>query len=176
MKIYLIYFLKDNKMGITRSESLKKLTSLNKNPTIQLFLKKLFSNKKLDISEVEFLLKFSLILIREYEKNKSDQIMIEFAYEIIARVSINTNDYTSLYDFSVNYGYYPIAQKLLNMDLKYLETAQHYLNQIQLKNYQQENKTLTLEQFNIFQELDTTSSQKNYFSCPNIIWKIRIYL
>lgn len=70
----------------------------------------LYKKKYLENIDQEFLFSVSLLLIEEYEKQQ-EKWLIELSYFIIASVSIRTKNYRALYDFSINYGYYPIAKK-----------------------------------------------------------------
>jgi hypothetical protein len=66
----------------------------------------------LDNKEKTFLLTVALLLLRKYQKDRRVTSFVELAYHIILRYSLAFGDYIPLYDFSVNIGFYPIAQAI----------------------------------------------------------------
>ena len=75
----------------------------------------LYFTQSLSSKDAEFLFSVALLLIEEFERKREQNIylLIEYAYLIIARTCFKINDFRALYDFSINYGYYPIARKIL---------------------------------------------------------------
>ena len=112
----------------------------------------LYKKKDLEKIDQEFLFSVALLLIEEYEKQQ-EKLLIELSYFIIARVSILTKNYRALYDFSINYGYYPIAKKIQELGLLDRLSWNDIVANIELSHFSDEKKTLTLEQFNIFNKI-----------------------
>lgn len=71
---------------------------------------------QLDKNEKTFLLTVAIILLRKYEKDNRLTSFVELAYFIILKYSLSFDDFAPLYDFSVNIGYYPIAQAITNFE------------------------------------------------------------
>lgn len=71
---------------------------------------------QLDDDEKTFLLTVALILSRKYERDHRLMSFLELSYYIILKYALSFNDFVPLYDFSVNIGYYPIAQAITGMD------------------------------------------------------------
>lgn len=71
---------------------------------------------RLDENERTFLLTVAIILLRKYEREHRLTSFFELAYFIILKYSLSFNDFAPLYDFSVNIGYYPIAQAITKFD------------------------------------------------------------
>ena len=71
---------------------------------------------QLDENERTFLLTVAIILLRKYEKDHRLTSFVELAYFIILKYSLSFNDFAPLYDFSVNIGYYPIAQAITEFE------------------------------------------------------------
>lgn len=71
---------------------------------------------KLDENERTFLLTVAIILLRKYERDRRLTSFVELAYFIILKYSLSFNDFAPLYDFSVNIGYYPIAQAITEFE------------------------------------------------------------
>lgn len=71
---------------------------------------------QLDENEKTFLLTVAIILLRKYERDNRLTSFVELAYSIILKYSLSFNDFAPLYDFSVNIGYYPIAQAITDFE------------------------------------------------------------
>lgn len=80
-------------------------------------LSKLTVGKILNNKEQSFILSCALILAKYYEKDKRFTSYIELSYYIILKYSLVHNDYEPLYDFSINFGFYPIAKNIYELDL-----------------------------------------------------------
>lgn len=79
------------------------------------------SPSELSEDEKVFLLACAIMLIRRYEEDRRCTSYIELAYFIILRYSLVFSDYEPLFDFCVNFGFYPIANaisqnNLINLD------------------------------------------------------------
>ena len=75
------------------------------------------SPDRLDENEKSFLLTVAIILLRKYERDRRLTSFVELGYSIILKYSLFFGDYAPLYDFSVNIGYYPIAQAITEFKL-----------------------------------------------------------
>ena len=71
---------------------------------------------RLDENEKTFLLTVAIILLKKYERDNRLTSFVELAYSIILKYSLSFNDFAPLYDFSVNIGYYPIAQAITDFE------------------------------------------------------------
>ena len=71
---------------------------------------------QLDENERTFLLTVAIILLRKFERDHRLTSFVELAYFIILKYSLAFNDFAPLYDFSVNIGYYPIAQTITDVE------------------------------------------------------------
>lgn len=99
------------------SKEKRKLSSLKNIEIFRKTVKKLNLNEVLTEQEKEYLLASAIILTKEYELNKEYTGYLEFAYYIILKYSIKYNDYKPLYDFSINFGYYPISNTITKLNL-----------------------------------------------------------
>lgn len=85
------------------------------------------NNKKLDDEFTEeeqaFLLTSALVLLKAYDIDKSYKSYAEFGYNIILQYSVLTKNYSPLYDFSINSGFYPISKLLIQNELIKLESV-----------------------------------------------------
>ncbi|MFW8618780.1 DEAD/DEAH box helicase [Enterococcus innesii] len=84
----------------------------------EIIVKKLsLPNYELSDNEKEFILIIASIFIREYEKVPSKSSYKDFAYFLILKYTEKTLDYRPLYDFTINSGFYPVARKIMELNL-----------------------------------------------------------
>lgn len=130
----------------------------------------LYIKKELTSFDVEYLLSVALVLIQEYEESRqsgrNERMFIEYAYYIICKTSFKSGDYSSLYDFSVNYGYYPVAKKIMDLGLISKPNIGHILSQVAIEDFLIDGKVHTLEQFNVFSDVVDDSSPSMSFLAP----------
>lgn len=62
--------------------------------------------------EIVYLYSVALLLLKTYDLDHTYRSHAEMAYAIILKLSLLTKDYRSLYDFSMSFGFYPIANML----------------------------------------------------------------
>lgn len=87
-------------------------------PLVQkLYLANQNNSNTLSEEEITYLLSSAIILLRAYDLDHAYRSYAEFAYSIILKVSLLTKNFDSLYDFSINFGFYPIASALARNDL-----------------------------------------------------------
>lgn len=116
-----------------------KLIKMLKNiPNFELIIKKLILQSSEDPtimnnSEKVFLLGCAIFLIKGYEKDRRYKSYIEFAYYIILKYAIIFNDYLPLYDFAINFGFYPIAKSLVDNNLVQLNTIENCTTQARIE-------------------------------------------
>ena len=107
-----------------------KLTRIGKTEKFQSVFQKLTTNNELTYDEKSYALATAILFIRHYEKNRSYKTYADIAYYIILKYSHKYKDYEPLYDFSINFGFFPIVQALLNEELheesKLLELIVNY--------------------------------------------------
>ena len=65
--------------------------------------------KTISENDKSFITQFAVMTLKIYEKDKRLRGHRELAYFIILRLALIDGDYNLLYDFSVNYGFYPLA-------------------------------------------------------------------
>lgn len=95
----------------------KLIQNLRTLPLYNAAMKKLtVAPTQLDENEKTFLLTVAIILLRKYERDNRLTSFVELAYSIILKYSLSFNDFAPLYDFSVNIGYYPIAQAITDFE------------------------------------------------------------
>lgn len=140
----------------------RKLTSLGNDELFNSCIKKLTIHDDLSYDEKKFILECAIFLIREYEKNKEHESYLEFAYFIILNYSLQYNDYEALYDFSINFGYYPIAKKIVEYGLIQINTIEDMLLEKRMNQFERKDIIETYEQYN--SENDILKDENNYIS------------
>lgn len=76
--------------------------------------KLLLSDTAITNREKQFLLTLAIILINQYQKDENYKTAFELAYFIVLKYSILFQDWQPLYDLSVNFGFYPISNAIIN--------------------------------------------------------------
>ena len=157
------------------SDGKSTLTTLSKREEIvNIILELLFIKEKLTNRDAEYLFAISLLFIEEFEKNRSRSYYIEFAYSIIVRTCFKINDYRALYDFSVNFGYYPIARKLLRSGLVDEGILNYFLSDLKLAQFSNGDKINTFEQDKVSKEIIASENRKFAFVAPTSYGKSEI--
>lgn len=144
------------------SSEKRKLTSLRNDELFNNCIKKLTIHEELSYNEKKFVLECAIFLIREYEKNKENESYLEFAYFIILNYSLQYNDYEALYDFSINFGYYPIAKKIVEHGLIQINTIEDMLLEKRINEFERKDIIETYEQYS--SENDILKDENNYIS------------
>lgn len=93
----------------------RKISNLKSIKPVQTVLKKLFlSDGIIDEEEKQFLLTVAIVLLNQYQTDTSYKTAFELAYFIVLKYSIIFQDWQPLYDFALNYGFYPISNAIIN--------------------------------------------------------------
>ncbi|CYU59183.1 DEAD/DEAH box helicase [Streptococcus suis] len=136
----------------------------------------LYKKKEISSREAEFLFSIALVIMEEYQKDIGRQkkdylindkyLLIEFAYKIIAITCFKIENFRALYDFSVNYGYYPIARKILDDNLISTPTMHHIISNLDIEDFVDDGKVKTLEQNKVFKQVLSSVHSEISFLAP----------
>lgn len=152
----------DGKSTLTRIKNRDEI----RNPIVELLYKK----SEITNKDAEFLYSVALILINEYsseiEKGVDKNLLIEYAYFIIATTAFKGNDFRALYDFSVNYGYYPIARKIIDLNLLPDMNINHAITDLSIDKFEDRDKILTFQQKKVFEEVLNDGGNAVSFLAP----------
>ncbi|HFU4378069.1 TPA: DEAD/DEAH box helicase, partial [Streptococcus suis] len=151
------------------------LTRLSKVKTFSdSLLHLLFTKEKLTTEDAEYLFSVAIVFIEEFEKENKRRYYIEFAYAIIVRTCLKLEDYRALFDFSINFGFYPVARKIFQDKLINEVTFQDILSNIRLDEFNLNDRINTLEQYKTTQKI-LESHEKNFaFIAPTSFGKSEI--
>ena len=129
------------------SNEKRALTSIGKEPRFRDVLKKLTIGEEIEDGDKAYILAAAMVLIRRYIKDRRYTSYADLAYYITLKYSLHHDDYAPLFDFAVNFGFYPIAKDLLRNGLYEGNPIIACLGDIQLDRFRNADEvTLTLEQ------------------------------
>tara|TARA_B100000780_G_scaffold241533_1_gene184008 strand:- start:668 stop:3112 length:2445 start_codon:yes stop_codon:yes gene_type:complete len=149
-----------------------KFTFVNKNPKFKEIFKKLVLDKELKYDEKVYILSTSILFLKQFEKDNRYLSYADFAYYIILKYSIKYKDYEPLFDFSINFGFYPISKAILNNKLIEIDTINNILQEINLNKFKNdENYIETLEQNIISNHFLNDESKEKGFLAPTSFGK-----
>ncbi len=121
-------------------------TAMNKDPIFGKIIRKLTLEDTLNFDEKSYILNCAIVFIRYYEIDKRYKSYLEMGYYIILKYSVQYEDYLPLYEFSMNFGFYPISKNILDNKLIEMTSLNDYLESNQLERYKKEQYFETLEQ------------------------------
>lgn len=78
---------------------------------------KLLLKKELNKKEKIYILSIAIVLFEEFKKDNRKTSFVDLSYAIILKYSIQSLDFRPLYDFSINFGFYPIVNFIIENDL-----------------------------------------------------------
>ena len=113
----------------------RNLTNINKIEKFKTIMKKLTIGVVLDYDEKVYILSTALVFIEFYKKDRRYTSYREFAYYIILKYSLSCNDFKALYDFSTEFGFYPISKDLIDKSLFQNDKIKDVLIDITLETY-----------------------------------------
>jgi len=148
------------------TEEKRKLTAIGKQDNFITVFEKLTTNSELTFSEKSLILATAIIFLKHYEKDNRFISYADLAYYIILKYSLKYQDYHPLYDFSINFGFYPIVSTLIKQDLHPESNFQDYLVSIRLEEFRNPKDYIeTLEQ-NLESEkfLEDLANEKSYLA------------
>lgn len=138
-----------------------KVANLNKRiDSLSEVIERLFvSDRTLEAKDKQFLLSIAILLLRKFQKDPEYQTCFEFAYCIILKYSILFQDWEPLYDFALNFGFYPIAESIAsNLDIPEKGITNEIIEIATQSLFFDGTKTLTKEQHR---------SQNNILNCQD---------
>jgi hypothetical protein len=142
------------------------LTSIGKDALFKATLEKLTLNKELSYEEESYLLACAILLLNHYEKDNRFTSYADLSYYIVLKYSLQTDDYKPLYDFSMSFGYYPIAKEIIKLGLLDVNSLEYCFDEIKLERFvNKKNYTETSEQrAETTRFLEDTSNEKSYLA------------
>ena len=135
---------------------------------------KLCVSIELSEDEKTFILGIALLFLDFYKNNSAINSYLELAYFIILKYTITYKDYQPLYDFSVNFGFYPIVRSIISNWLLEDEKITDVLIDIQVNKFNYNNYVDTLEQNIIKNKVLLDSSREISYIAPTSFGKSSI--
>lgn len=153
-----------------------RLTKIGKIPYFKDVIEKLTLGEFLNNKDSTYILSCALIFLKEYEKNDINENMsyLELAYYIILKYSLIHDDYKPLYDFCLNFGFYPIVKYIRDKELLEDAGIEDLIVESNVKKYIHRNITETLEQSKIRSKVLTDNSAEFSLIAPTSFGKSSI--
>lgn len=153
----------------------RNLTQLNKIDIFKDIIKKLTLNEELSFDEKSYVLSIALIFIKYYDDDNKYTSYLEFAYYIIIKYSTKYHDYKPLYDFSTEFGFFPISKYIFDNKLVNELGINDSLINLNLESYKYKDEYIqTLEQNNIRLNLLKNDYKEVAFIAPTSYGKSSI--
>lgn len=142
-----------------------KFTSIAKDDFFKKVLSKLSTEVELTNNEKTYILTTSILFYQQYEKDPRYLSFADLAYYIVLKYALTYKQYQPLFDFSVNFGFYPIAKSILDGDyLKEGKISDHFIL-ARLEDFYKKGYIETLEQnFRSKSFLEDSSNEKCYLA------------
>lgn len=137
-------------------------------------IRKITLHEELNSDEKSFILECAIIIIKEYENDKKNEGYLEFAYFIILNYSLQYKDYQPLYDFSINFGYYPIARSIVEHNLIELNTIKDIILEKRIGKFEKNDIVETYEQFKAEENILNESNDYISYIAPTSYGKSSI--
>lgn len=153
------------------------LTQLGKIEVFRDLIKKLtVAPESLDDNENTYLLTCAILFIKHYQKDARCTSYPEFAYWIILKYGLATNDFKPLYDISTDFGYYPIVNAIQQDGLVKMEKVNDILLNIELDRFKSEKEGYieTLHQFTTKQKIFKEKQDEISYVAPTSYGKSSI--
>ncbi len=147
------------------------MTYIGKIDVLEKAYQKLLLGEILSYEESSLLLATAICLLKEYDLDKTKKMFFELSYEIIARYSISTGDYKPLYDFSVNYGFFPIVDYILEHDKDFNQSVTDIINKVTIDKYRTEKFIPTIQQYNAYEGVLSDDNNDISFVAPTSFGK-----
>lgn len=147
------------------------LTRINQIPLFSNMIRSLTVGSEVSQVEEEFALACALLFLNEYTEDRRSTTYAELAYYLILKYCLYKDQYQALYDFSANFGYYPITRKLLADGRVAGEKIIDELVDLHLDNYAKEDYIETSHQAAARTELIADDSNDIVYVAPTSFGK-----
>ncbi len=129
------------------------MTYIGKLVAIEQSYKKMLLGENLTYDEKSLLLASAICMLEEYDRDNTKKMFFELSYEIIARYSIFSEDYKPLYDFSINYGFFPIVDYILENCEGFEQSMMDVIDQMRVDMYKTDKYMPTIQQHNAYESI-----------------------
>jgi superfamily II DNA or RNA helicase len=129
------------------TEAQKKLLHVGKNKKFNSVFKKLCTNANLTFEDKSYILSTAILFLKHFQKDNRHTTYADLAYFIILKYSLTYKDFYPLYDFSLNFGFYPISNSLIKENLIEIDNIQNAISNSNIIKFKNKNNYIeTLEQ------------------------------
>lgn len=146
-----------------KSNEKSQFTTISNIPIFKAIFPKFVLGERLNNEENTYILTVALLALKKYETDKSLVSYLEFSYYIILNYSLTNNDYKPLYDFSVEYGFFPIAKEILDKNLIEININDIF-TKVGIESFNNSFYTETLQQYNIKKSISIDVKEMAYIA------------
>ncbi|MDD3225276.1 MAG: DEAD/DEAH box helicase [Clostridium sp.] len=139
-------------------------------------IKKITIDDELGFKEKVYILNCAISFIKYFKSDKRYTSYIEIAYYIILKYSIKYNDYNPLYDFSINFGFYPIAKSIIKDKLIDKFSINDCILDAEMDSYNNNEYIETYEQKKVKERLFNDKSSEISYIAPTSFGKSSIIM
>lgn len=150
----------------------RKLTNIGKDGVFSEIIEKLTINSDLTFEEKTYILSCAILMLKQYERDKRYTSYADFSFYILLKYSLLSKDYSPLYDFSVNFGFFPIAKYILDNQLLEDYNLKNCFIDTNINRFRNEKEYIeTLEQHNESQRILKEKKKEKSFVAPTSFGK-----
>lgn len=137
------------------------------------FNKLILGDKSLSYNERSYLLAVSILFFEAYRSDRRYTSYADLAYSIVLNYSLLFDDYKPLYDFSINFGFFPISNSLSKFNFIETSTISGIIGEKFISNFHQSDEGYigTYEQTKRSKELLESSFNTNCYVAPTSFGK-----
>jgi hypothetical protein len=152
------------------------LTLINKIPRFREVLEKLTNNLPLTDSEKTYILGCAILFLKHFAADKRLTSYAEFSYYIILKYSTAYTDYRPLFDFSADFGFYPIVRAILDNGLIQQDRVMDVLLDLEIGRFRSQNYIETFDQYQKKKLLLADTGKELSFVAPTSFGKSSIII
>lgn len=151
------------------------ISKMYESPKFAAAIERLYKNSEMEKTDLEFLLGCAILLAKEFD-SVGDVKLFELAYNIILRYALRMNDYTPLYSFSCNYGFFPTVRKINQNDLLHKLSVENAILDYKLDEYKNEGYVETFEQNNTRKSVIASNGENIAYIAPTSYGKSSVII
>lgn len=150
-------------------------TKLKKNETFLNLMKKIMFQNQLNYNEQVYLLSVAITFLKEYENDNEKKLLsyADFSYYLLLHYTIITWDYKPLYDFSINFWFYPITNEIVKLQKFDNINIFDFLIRYSINDFKSKDWSYieTFEQKSLSEKLLSDNSNEKTYIAPTSFWK-----
>jgi hypothetical protein len=153
------------------------LKSIGNDEVFHVILQKLTIGDQLTEQEKTYILASAILFITHYQKDKRYTSYADLSYYIILKYALTSNDYKPLFDFSINFGFFPITKAILYDGLVQNQEINNAFIDLQLTKFRKNSNYFeTFEQYSISRKFLEDNTLEKTFIAPTSFGKSSVII